>query len=54
MSEEQLPDDSGSPDDEPELDDTDLPSDEDEDAGPPPDDDSATPVDPEAEPVPGQ
>jgi hypothetical protein len=44
----EVPDEAGSPDDEPEVADADLPSDEDEDAAPPPDDDSATPADPEA------
>jgi hypothetical protein len=41
--------DEGSPDDEPDVADADLPADEEEEADPPPDDDSATPVDPDEE-----
>jgi hypothetical protein len=47
MNDEQVPGAAGSPDDEPEVGDAELPSDEDEDAAPPPDDDSAIPVDPD-------
>ena len=48
MNGQQLPepDDAGSPDDEPDVGDADLPSDQDEDESPP-DDDSAIPVDPD-------
>ena len=47
MNDEQLPGDEGSPEDEPEVDDADLPSDEEEDAEQPADD-SVTPVDPDS------
>jgi hypothetical protein len=39
-------DEQGAPDDDPDVSDADLPSDDDEDAAPPPSDDSETPVDP--------
>jgi hypothetical protein len=48
MNDEALPGDQGSPDDDTDVAEAELPSDEDEDAAPPPDDDSATPVDPDA------
>jgi hypothetical protein len=47
MKDEQLPGDDGSSENEPEVDDADLPSDEEEDAEPPADD-SVTPVDPDS------
>lgn len=47
MNDEELLGDEGSPEDEPEVDDADLPSDEEEDAEPPADD-SVTPVDPDS------
>jgi len=49
MNDEQVSGAAGSPDDEPEVSDAELPSDEDEDAAPPPDDERAVPVDPDAE-----
>ena len=49
MSEGIQADDEGSAEDEPDLDDAQLPDDEEEEGEPPPDDDSAVPEDPDAE-----
>ena len=48
MSEAAQPDDEGSAEDEPDLEDAQLPADEEEEAEPPPDDDSSAAEDPEA------
>lgn len=48
MSEPTLPEDEGSAEDEPDLDDAALPDDDEEESEPPPDDDSAVAEDPEA------
>jgi hypothetical protein len=48
MSEAVRPDDEGSAEDEPDLEDAQLPSDEEEESEPPPHDDSAAAEDPEA------
>jgi hypothetical protein len=46
---ESMPNDEGQSEDEADVSDANLPSDEDEAAAPPPDDDSVTPVDPESD-----
>jgi len=48
MSEGIQPEDEGSAEDEPELEDAELPDDDEEEAEPPPDDDSAVAEDPDA------
>jgi hypothetical protein len=48
MTDELVPDGEGQPEDEADVSDANLPSDEDEAAAPPPYDDSVTPVDPES------
>ena len=49
MNDELVADDQGSPDDDPDVDDANLPTDDEENESPPPDDDSAVPVDPDEE-----
>jgi hypothetical protein len=49
MNDELTADVAESPDDDPDVADADLPTDEEESASPPPDDDSSAPVDPDAD-----